>query len=112
LLLLTLAAPAAPGQDHKREAEARTLRGIVLDKDGNAVASSAVYLKNLKTQAVSTSITDDKGRYHFNGLDPSVDYEVHAVHENLESPKRSISSLDSRKEIVIELKLKQKKKAK
>ncbi len=111
LLLLAVAAGAAAQDkdEKKREAQLRTVRGAVIDKDDNPVPSSVVYLENLKTQAVRTYIADDKGQYRFSGLDPNVDYEVHAVHGDLESPKRSVSSLDSRKEIVIQLKLNKKK---
>jgi protocatechuate 3,4-dioxygenase beta subunit len=110
LLLGVVAGAAAQSRDEKkREAQLRTVRGTVIDKDDTPVPSSVVYLENLKTQAGRTYIADDKGQYRFSGLDPNVDYEIHAVHGNLESPKRSVSSLDSRKEIVIQLKLNKKK---
>jgi hypothetical protein len=64
-----------------------------------------VYLKNLKSQTVKTYIADENGQYRFSGLDPNTDYEIHAEYQSAASSKRRISSFDSRKEIVINLKL-------
>ena len=99
----------ALAQDKKRESALRTVRGSVVDKDENVIAGGIVYLKNLKTNTVKTHIADDGGQYRFAGLDPNVDYEVHAEHADLASAKRSISSFDTRKEIVIHLKVNKKK---
>lgn len=112
LLALGLAAglPAQSKKDQeKREAQLRTVRGTVTDRDENPVGAAVVYLKNVKTQTVKTYIADDDGKYRFSGLDPNVDYEVHAEHEDRASPKRTVSSFDSRKEIVIQLKLSKKR---
>jgi len=95
----------------KGELELRTVRGTVLDKDENPVPSAVVYLKNSKSQAVKTYITDDAGNYRFSGLDPNVDYEIHAEHVDLTSPTRTVSSFDSRRDIDMPLKLTKKKPA-
>lgn len=114
ILLMFLAAfPAVAHQtkDQKRaEAQLRTVHGLVADKDENPVPSSVVYLLNVKTQAVRTSFADEKGLYRFSGLDPNVDYEIHAEHEDMTSSTRTISSFDSRRDIEITLKLSRKKK--
>ena len=109
MVLAVLLAAIAAGQDKKREAQLRTVRGTVIDKKDNAIASAVVYLKNLRTETAETHISDDTGHYGFSRLDPNVDYEIHAEHGDLTSPKRIISSFDSRKEIVIELKVDKKK---
>lgn len=93
-----------------QQSELRTVRGAVLDKSENPVPSAVVYLKNVRTLAVKTYISDRSGEYRFSGLDPNVDYEVHAENENLTSNTRTISSFDSRKDIVISLKLDKEKK--
>lgn len=95
-------------QDQK-EPELRTVHGSVVDKDENPVPSSVVYLKNVKTQGVKTYIADDAGDYRFSGLDPNVDYEIHAEHNDLTSSLRTISSYDSRRDINLVLKLAHKK---
>lgn len=100
---------AAVAQDRKPESQLRTVRGQVLDRDENPRPSGVVYLKNLKTSAVKTYIADDGAQYRFSGLDPNTDYEVHAEYEGMMSGKRRISSFDTRKDIVANLKLDKKK---
>ena len=94
----------------KAEAQLKVLHGSVVDKDENPVASSVVYLKNVKSQAVKTYIANETGNYRFSGLDPNVDYEIHAEHDDLTSAIRNISSFDSRRDIDVTLKLNKKKK--
>ena len=98
-------------EQKRAEAQLRVLHGSVIDKDENPVASSVVYLKNVKSQAVKTYIADDSGNYRFSGLDPNIDYEIHAEHADLTSPVRTISSFDSRRDIEVTLKLSRKKAA-
>jgi protocatechuate 3,4-dioxygenase beta subunit len=95
----------------KAEAQLKTLHGSVIDKDENPVSAAVVYLKNVKSQAVKTYITDDSGNYRFSGLDPNVDYELHAEHNDLTSSTRTVSSFDSRRDIEVTLKLSKKKKS-
>ena len=109
LALAAAFAIAAAAEPQKKESQLRTVLGTVTDKQDNAVPSSIVYLKNLRSQAVRTHIADDGGHYRFSGLDPNVDYEIHAEKEELTSAKRTISSFDSRREIVIHLKLDKKR---
>ncbi len=111
-LALALWTVGVAGQNAKRESRLRTVRGTVVDKQENALPTAVVYLKNLRTLVVTTRIADDAGHYRFSGLDPNVDYEIHAEHENLISAKRTLSSLDSRKEVVLTLKVDKKKGAK
>ena len=101
---IVFALPAA-AQDKKSDAQLRTIRGTVLDKDETPRPSGVVYLLNVKTQAVKTYIADDAGNYRFSGLDPNVDYEVHAEHEDMISATRTVSSFDSRRDVEMVLKL-------
>ena len=105
LLALVLLALSAGAQS-----ELRTVRGAILDKAENPVSSAVVYLKNVRTLAVKTYISDRSGEYRFSGLDPNVDYEVHAESESMTSNTRTDSSFASRKDIVISLKLDKEKK--
>ena len=107
--LLFLFALASAAQDSKRETQLRTVRGLVSDKSENPLPNSVVFLKNLRTNAVRSNFADTDGNYRFSGLDPNADYEVHAELEGAKSPVRSVTSLDSRKEIVINLKIDRKK---
>ena len=108
-LAIALPARTQTKDQKKAEAQLRTVHGSVLDKDENPVASGVVYLKNLKSQAVKTYIADDAGNYRFSGLDPNVDYEIHAEHNDATSPTRTISNYDSRRDIEVMLKLSRKK---
>ena len=96
-------------QDAKREAQLRTVRGVVMDKSDSPVSESVVFLKNTRTNIVRSSYTDNTGNYRFSGLDPNVDYEVHAEKSGAKSSTHTISSFDSRKEIVLNLKIEKKK---
>ena len=112
VLAVVIALPAAAAQDKKADAELRTIRGTVLDKDETPIPSGVVYLLNTKTQAVKTYISDDAGNYRFSGLDPNVDYEIHAEHNDMTSAVRTVSSFDSRRDVELVLKLSHKKSSK
>ena len=114
-LLIALGATlvfSASAQDKKGDAQLRTIRGTVLDRDETPRPSGVVYLLNTKTQAVKTYIADDNGNYRFSGLDPNVDYEIHAEYQDLMSATRTVSSFDSRRDVELVLKLTRKKAAK
>jgi len=108
LFALLFAAAIAPAQK-KGESQLRTVHGTVVAKDDSPVPTSIVYLKNLRTQVVQTHIADDSGHYRFSGLDPNVDYEIHAEKDDLSSNTHRISSLDGRKEMDITLRVDKKK---
>ncbi len=109
VLVLAAAAALAAQQDKKKEAQLRTVHGTVMDAHETAIADSIVYLKNTRTQDIKTHIADSAGLYRFSGLDPNVDYEIHAEHNDMTSATHSISSFDSRKDIDIVLKLDKKR---
>ena len=109
LVAVALLATVAGAQDKKHEAQLRTVRGVVMDKAENPLSGSVVFLKNVTTKSVRSSYTDDTGSYRFSGLDPNVDYELHAEKENAKSTTRTVSSFDSRKDIVMNLKIDKKK---
>jgi hypothetical protein len=109
LAVLLVFAGFARAQDSKREAQLRTVRGVVIDKSDAPISGAVVFLKNTRTNSVRSSYTDDTGNYRFSGLDPNADYEVHAEKEGAKSPVKTISSFDSRKDIVLNLKIDRKK---
>lgn len=112
VLLIALLAGAALADQEKdqkrREAQLRTVKGQVLDSDDDPIATAVVYLKNTRTLAVKTQITDDHGNYRFSGLDPNVDFELSAKYKDDSSSTRTVSSFDTRKEITLHLKIKTK----
>ena len=107
--LLVFFTAAAAAQGNKREAQLRTVRGVVIDKSETPIPASVIFLKNTRTNAVRSYIADDAGNYRFSGLDPNADYEIHAEKDGAKSPTRTVSSFDSRKDIVINLKIDKKK---
>ncbi len=107
-LALTLALLTS-AQDAKREAQLRTVHGIVTDKSESPIPSGVVFLKNTRSNAVRSYIADDQGNYRFSGLDPNTDYEIHAEKDGATSPTRTVSSFDSKKDIVVNLKIDKKK---
>jgi protocatechuate 3,4-dioxygenase beta subunit len=109
LILLAFAAGGALAQKKGREPELRTVHGTVVDKQETPIESAVVYLKNAHTQDVKTYISDNQGEYRFSGLDPNIDYEIHAEREGLTSATHSISSFDTRKDVSMTLKVDRKK---
>jgi Carboxypeptidase regulatory-like domain len=107
-LFVALSVVAAPALG--QSSQLRTVHGTVVDKGSNPIAAAIVYLKNARTLTIKTYISDNDGKYRFSGLDPNVDYEIHAEHDGLTSRDHTISSFDSRKEIVVSLKVDREKK--
>ena len=108
-VMLALFALVGMAQDKKREAQLRTVRGVVADKSDSPLSGSVVFLKNVRTNSVRSSYTDNTGSYRFSGLDPNADYELHAEKEGAKSAVRTVSSFDSRKDIVLNLRIDKKK---
>ena len=108
--LLFIFAAVAGAQDAKHESQLRSVHGIVSDKADNPMPGGVVFLKNTRTNAVRSYIAEDEtGSYKFSGLDPNADYEIHAEKDGAKSSTRTISSFESRKEIVVNLKIEVKK---
>jgi hypothetical protein len=108
-VLLFVIAVFLPVSAQEKDSQVRTVHGGVLDKQDNIVAGGIVYLQNKKTQVIRTYISDDQGQYSFSGLDPNVDYDIHAELNGMISITRTISSFETRKDIVVTLKLDKKK---
>jgi hypothetical protein len=109
LTLLLISSMALAQQDSKHEAQLRTIHGVVLDKSDVGIPSAIVFLKNTRSNAIRSYISDEQGNYRFSGLDPNTDYEVHAEKDGSQSQTRTVSSFDSKKEIVLNLKIEKKK---
>ena len=93
------------------QTDMKTVRGTVIDKAENPLPSAIVHLKNVKTMSVRTYISDSTGQFRFSGLDPNVDYELHAETDALTSATRTISSFNSSRDIEVVLKVSHKKKS-
>jgi hypothetical protein len=97
-------------QDKKHSSQLKTVRGVVQDKSESPVQSAVVFLKDTHSNQVRSNITNDQGEYRFSGLDPNAEYELYAEKDGAKSQTRNISSFESRMDIVLNLKLQQRKK--
>lgn len=108
-LLSLLVVLSVAAQNTKHQADLKTVRGVATDKSDNPIASAVVFLKNVRSNQVRSYIADNQGNFRFSGLDPNADYELHAEKDGAKSQTRSISSFDTRMDIVLNLKLERKK---
>ncbi len=115
--LALIAIPASAGSKNdtaidpmaaKEKDQSRIMIGQVTDNAEAPISGAVVYLKNTKTLAVKTYITDDKGEYRFHALSPNADYEVYAEYQSVRSKTKSLSSFDSRAEVTINLHIEKK----
>jgi hypothetical protein len=106
---LTFFVALVGAQEAKKESQLRSVHGIVTDKAENPLPAGVVFLKNTRNNAVRSYIADETGSYKFSGLDPNIDYEIHAEKDGAKSPTRAISSFESRKEVVVNLRIDTKK---
>jgi hypothetical protein len=101
LVCATAVAASKKGEDQN----VRSVQGTVTDASDHAIDGVVVQIKNTKTLQIRSFITKDQGAYYFHGLSPDVDYELKADYQGQSSPKKTLSSFDSRKQAVINLKL-------
>jgi len=109
VLLLAGGASAFAAAKKGEDQNVRTVQGTVFDANDAAVNGAVVQLKNTKTLQIRSFITKENGAYYFHGLSPDVDYELKADdNRGASSPTKTLSSFDSRKEAVLNLKLSKK----
>ena len=87
------------------QANTRSVQGTVTTSEEAPVDGAVVQLKNLKTLQIRSFIAKNGGTYFFQGLSPDVDYELRADYQGASSGARTLSSFDSRKKAIINLKL-------
>jgi len=105
VLLLLVCATVGFAQ---KDSTTRSVEGAVSAADDSAVVGAVVQLKNMKTLQIRSFITKEDGTYHFFELSPDVDYELKADFQGASSGSKTLSSFDSRKKAVINLKLNKK----
>jgi hypothetical protein len=87
----------------KEKAVTKTVSGAVLDEADNAIVGAAVKLTDLYTGKQVAAYTGEGGHYQFADLPPNHDYEVQATYKGSSSDVRKVSSVDTRRRIVINL---------
>ena len=110
LVLLALAVPfLIVGQgvnDTRGAGTTRSVEGVVTDSGGATKPGAHVLLKDTKSLAVRSFITQADGQYHFYGLSGDIDYEIHAQYQGSSTSTKNISIFNSKKVITVNLKLK------
>lgn len=101
---IVLAAGLAHAQGRGAQG-ARNLAGHVISSANQPLHGAVVYLKNTKTLAIKTYISEPDGSYRFSALSPNVDYEVYADYQGAHSDTKTLSAFDNRKQVEITLRI-------
>lgn len=83
----------------------KSIRGHVAGPDGKSQPGAKVFVRNVKNETTTILITDEKGLFAIFGLEPAIDYEVHAEYQQLSSRVLAISSMLKRYDNVLNFKL-------
>lgn len=97
--------PAEAQKKNSDDKQTRSVQGVVSDDKDTPLEGAVVQLKDTKTLQIRSFITKQNGTYHFHSLNPDVDYELKAEHQGANSGSKTLSSFDSRKSAVINLKI-------
>ena len=89
----------------KKEDPTRSVKGQVTDEHEEGIRA-IVQLKNKRTLETKSFHTNDAGEFQFSGLDLNIDYELKALAEGMQSRTRTVSSFDSRTELIYNFRLK------
>ena len=84
----------------------RTVTGTVLDSQSDPVEGAIVFLQNQKNKTIRSYSSDGKGHFNFAQVDMTQDFNLWAEKGGRRSPVKVVSSWDSRKDWVGDLKLK------
>ena len=103
--LIAMAAGLLAQKRDKSEPTVRSVEGTVRNADDAPVEGAVVQLKDTKSLQVRSFITRNDGNYHFQGLNPNVDYELKAEYQGTSSDTKTLSVFDSRTKAVIHLKI-------
>jgi hypothetical protein len=106
--LLSLLVALAAGGALAQSSAAKSLQGKVLGSGDAPLSGAIVYLQDGKTNTIRSFISTDDGSYRFGQLASDTDYQVWAQYKAVKSPTKTVSSYDSRKQVVIDLRIKTK----
>ena len=83
----------------------RTVEGEVCSKQGLPIKGAVVYLKDAKSLAVKSYLSDDQGHFHFRQLSMNLDYDLWAELNGKRSRTHNISQFNSKPDLRYKLKL-------
>ena len=107
-LSLPIGGSSSGGDTSRKNARitSRILTGTVTDKGSDKpIPEAVVYIKNTKTLAVKTYISQNDGTYRFPELSPNVDYDVYAQKDGKKSSTKTLSQFDDRAKATINLQI-------
>jgi Carboxypeptidase regulatory-like domain len=84
----------------------RSVEGKVYGTQEAPLASAVVYLQDSKTNNIKSFISTQDGSYRFGQLSTNIDYQLWAEYKGKKSDKKNISSFNSKKQLVIDLHIK------
>ena len=84
----------------------RVVMGAVVDANSATVVGATVFLRDMKSKAIRSYSTNEKGRFRFAQVNMAEDHELWAEKDGKKSAVKTVSSWDARKEFEVELKLK------
>lgn len=102
MMALLLAPLAAVAQSDA----VRSVEGKVYGAQDAPLSSAVVYLQDQKTNSIKSFISTQDGSYRFGQLSTNVDYQLWADYKGKKSDKKTISSFNSKKQLVIDLHIK------
>jgi hypothetical protein len=77
--------------------DARSVSGVVTDKRGNLLPGAVVEIDNSVTKDIQSYIVQKDGQYHFSGLNPDVDFILHANYRGHLSKSWTLSRFNGAK---------------
>ena len=105
VLLVLMAASALPA--FAQDFGAKQLQGKVFGGDNAPLSGAIVYLENSRNNDIKSYITEKDGAYHFAGIAADTDFKVWAAFKGKKSATKTVSSFDSRKQVYIDLHIKE-----
>lgn len=84
----------------------RSVEGKVYSAQSGPLGSAIVYLQDTKTNNIKSFISTQDGSYRFGQLSSDIDYQLWAEFKGKKSDRKTLSSFNSKKTLVIDLHLK------
>jgi hypothetical protein len=81
---------------------ARTISGVVTDKRGNLLPGAVVEIDNSITKDIQSYLVQQDGRYHFNDLNPDVEFVLHAHYKGHDSKNWTLSKFTNAKTLKVD----------
>ena len=95
-------------EERREEAAQRTVQGLVTGPDDQPISGAVVQVKDMRTLAIRSFITQADGMYRFMALKIDIDYQLSAKSGDLSAGPRNLSIFDARKEAIVNFKLEKK----